>query len=200
MIDDTPLSGRISSFDSEKRFIAGKTLETLIKDGRINPFYIEKVYNQVVADLEVTLMDKGKEALTVLNLPMMNPEIVRTIGQFFLRYSYGQNLWIHSLEVAKICENIAIELGLDPLVAKKAGLLHDVGKVIAGAGESHTKIGADMLRKWGLDPIVVNAAESHHYDVEMTSPHSRVVAAADAMSASRPGARFDTKDFFIEKM
>ncbi len=200
LIDDTPLSVRISSFDSEKRFIAGKTLETLIKDGRINPFYIEKVYNQVVADLEVTLMDKGKEALTVLNLPMMNPEIVRTIGQFFLRYSYGQNLWIHSLEVAKICENIAIELGLDPLVAKKAGLLHDVGKVIAGAGESHTKIGADMLRKWGLDPIVVNAAESHHYDVEMTSPHSRVVAAADAMSASRPGARFDTKDFFIEKM
>ena len=178
------MSVRISSFDSEKRFIAGKTLETLIKDGRINPFYIEKVYNQVVADLEVTLMDKGKEALTILNLPMMNPEIVRTIGQFFLRYSYGQNLWIHSLEVAKICENIAIELGLDPLVAKKAGLLHDVGKVIAGAGESHTKIGADMLRKWGLDPIVVNAAESHHYDVEMTSPHSRVVAAADAMSAS----------------
>ena len=100
LIDDTPLSVRISSFDSEKRFIAGKTLETLIKDGRINPFYIEKVYNQVVADLEVTLMDKGKEALTVLNLPMMNPEIVRTIGQFFLRYSYGQNLWIHSLEVA----------------------------------------------------------------------------------------------------
>ena len=200
LIDDTPLSVRISSFDSEKRFIAAKTLELLIKDWRINPFYIEKVYNQVVADLEVTLVEKGKEALTVLNIPMMKPEIVRTIGQFFLRYSYGQNLWIHSLEVAKTAEMIAVELGLDAGMAKRAGLLHDVGKVIAGAGESHTKVGADMLRKWGMDPIIVNAAESHHYDVEMTHPISWIVAAADAMSASRPGARFDTKEFFIEKM
>lgn len=200
LIDDTPLSVRISSFDSEKRFIAAKTLELLIKDWRINPFYIEKVYNQVVADLEVTLVEKGKEALTVLNIPMMKPEIVRTIGQFFLRYSYGQNLWIHSLEVAKTAEMIAVELGLDVWIAKRAGLLHDVGKVLAWAGESHTKVGADMLRKWGMDPIIVNAAESHHYDVEMTHPISWIVAAADAMSASRPGARFDTKEFFIEKM
>lgn len=200
LIDDTPLSVRISSFDSEKRFIAAKTLELLIKDGRINPFYIEKVYNQVVADLQLTLMEKGKEALSVLNLPMMKPDMVKTIGQFFLRYSYGQNLWIHSLEVAKTAEMIALELWLDPSLAKKAGLLHDVGKVLAGAGESHTKVGADMLRKRGMDPVIINAAESHHYDVEMTHPISWIVAAADAMSASRPGARFDTKDFFIEKM
>ncbi|MBB1557419.1 MAG: DUF3552 domain-containing protein [candidate division SR1 bacterium] len=200
LIDDTPLSVRISSFDCEKRFVAAKTLELLIKDGRINPFYIEKVFNQVTADLQTTLMEKGKEALTVLNIPMMKPEVVRAIGQFFLRYSYGQNLWIHSLEVAKTSEMIAIELGLDPALAKKAGLLHDVGKVLAGAGESHTKVGADMLRKWGMDPVIVNAAESHHYDVEMTHPISWIVAAADAMSASRPGARFDTKEFFIEKM
>ena len=200
LIDDTPLSVRISSFDCEKRFVAAKTLELLIKDGRINPFYIEKVFNQVTADLQTTLMEKGKEALTVLNIPMMKPELVRAIGQFFLRYSYGQNLWIHSLEVAKTSEMIAIELGLDPALAKKAGLLHDVGKVLAGAGESHTKVWADMLRKWWMDPVIVNAAESHHYDVEMTHPISWIVAAADAMSASRPGARFDTKEFFIEKM
>ena len=200
LIDDTPLSVRISSFDCEKRFVAAKTLELLIKDGRINPFYIEKVFNQVTADLQTTLMEKGKEALTVLNIPMMKPEVVRVIGQFFLRYSYGQNLWIHSLEVAKTSEMIAIELGLDPALAKKAGLLHDVGKVLAGAGESHTKVWADMLRKWWMDPVIVNAAESHHYDVEMTDPISWIVAAADAMSASRPGARFDTKEFFIEKM
>lgn len=200
LIDDTPLSVRISSFDCEKRFVAAKTLELLIKDGRINPFYIEKVFNQVTADLQTTLMEKGKEALTVLNIPMMKPEVVRVIGQFFLRYSYGQNLWIHSLEVAKTSEMIAIELGLDPALAKKAGLLHDVGKVLAGAGESHTKVWADMLRKWWMDPVIVNAAESHHYDVEMTHPISWIVAAADAMSASRPGARFDTKEFFIEKM
>ena len=200
LIDDTPLSVRISSFDCEKRFVAAKTLELLIKDGRINPFYIEKVFNQVTADLQTTLMEKGKEALTVLNIPMMKPEVVRAIGQFFLRYSYGQNLWIHSLEVAKTSEMIAIELGLDPALAKKAGLLHDVGKVLAGTGESHTKVWADMLRKWWMDPVIVNAAESHHYDVEMTHPISWIVAAADAMSASRPGARFDTKEFFIEKM
>lgn len=200
LIDDTPLSVRISSFDCEKRFVAAKTLELLIKDGRINPFYIEKVFNQVTADLQTTLMEKGKEALTVLNIPMMKPEVVRAVGQFFLRYSYGQNLWIHSLEVAKTSEMIAIELGLDPALAKKAGLLHDVGKVLAGAGESHTKVWADMLRKWWMDPVIVNAAESHHYDVEMTHPISWIVAAADAMSASRPGARFDTKEFFIEKM
>lgn len=200
LIDDTPLSVRISSFDCEKRFVAAKTLELLIKDGRINPFYIEKVFNQVTADLQTTLMEKGNEALTVLNIPMMKPEVVRAIGQFFLRYSYGQNLWIHSLEVAKTSEMIAIELGLDPALAKKAGLLHDVGKVLAGAGESHTKVWADMLRKWWMDPVIVNAAESHHYDVEMTHPISWIVAAADAMSASRPGARFDTKEFFIEKM
>ena len=200
LIDDTPLSVRISSFDCEKRFVAAKTLELLIKDGRINPFYIEKVFNQVTTDLQTTLMEKGKEALTVLNIPMMKPEVVRAIGQFFLRYSYGQNLWIHSLEVAKTSEMIAIELGLDPALAKKAGLLHDVGKVLAGAGESHTKVWADMLRKWWMDPVIVNAAESHHYDVEMTHPISWIVAAADAMSASRPGARFDTKEFFIEKM
>ena len=200
LIDDTPLSVRISSFDCEKRFVAAKTLELLIKDGRINPFYIEKVFNQVTADLQTTLMEKGKEALTVLNIPMMKPEVVRAIGQFFLRYSYGQNLWIHSLEVAKTSEMIAIDLGLDPVLAKKAGLLHDVGKVLAGAGESHTKVWADMLRKWWMDPVIVNAAESHHYDVEMIHPISWIVAAADAMSASRPGARFDTKEFFIEKM
>ena len=200
LIDDTPLSVRISSFDCEKRFVAAKTLELLIKDGRINPFYIEKVFNQVTADLQTTLMEKGKEALTVLNIPMMKPEVVRAIGQFFLRYSYGQNLWIHSLEVAKTSEMIAIDLGLDPVLAKKAGLLHDVGKVLAGAGGSHTKVWADMLRKWWMDPVIVNAAESHHYDVEMTHPISWIVAAADAMSASRPGARFDTKEFFIEKM
>lgn len=200
LVDDTPLAVRISCFDSEKRFVAGKMLEILIKDWRINPFYIEKVFNEVTAELKATLQEKGKEALAILNLPMMKPEIVQTIGQFYLRYSYGQNLWSHSIEVAKISEQIALEVWLDPILAKKAGLLHDVGKVLIESGQSHTKIGADALRKWGMDPVIVNAAEAHHYDVEMTNPISRIVAAADAMSASRPGARFETKDFFIEKM
>ena len=200
IIDDTPWCVKLSSFDHEKRFIAAQTLEKLVKDWRINPAYIEKIYNQVVADLDQTFVEKWKEALNILNLPMMNPEIVKTIWQFFLRFSYGQSLWQHSVEVARIAEAIAIEVWLDPIMAKKAWLLHDVGKILSTTWESHTKLWADLLRKWWMDPIIINAAESHHYDVAMTHPISWVVAAADAMSASRPGARFDTKELFIEKM
>jgi len=200
LIDDTPWCVKLSSFDHEKRFIAAQTLEKLVKDGRINPMYIEKIYNQVVADLEQTFIEKWKEALNILNLPMMSPEIVKTIWQFFLRFSYGQSLWQHSVEVARIAEAIAIEVWLDPVMAKKAWLLHDVWKILSTTWESHTKLWADLLRKWWMDPIIINAAESHHYDVAMTHPISWVVAAADAMSASRPGARFDTKELFIEKM
>ncbi len=200
IIDDTPMVVRLSSFDAEKRFQAAETLERLLKDGRINPVYIEKTYNQVLADFDNILITKGKEALDRLNLPMMKPEVLKYIGQFYLRFSYGQNLWIHSVEVAKICEAIATEIGLDPIMAKKAGLFHDIGKVIAATGQSHTVLGGEALKKLGMHPIIINAAESHHYEVEMTHPISWVVAAADAISASRPGARFDTKDLMIEKM
>ena len=200
IIDDTPGTVKISSFDHEKRFVAAKTLELLIKDGRINPMYIEKIHNQVVEDLPNIFLEKGKEALNILNLPMMKPEVVQTIGQFSLRFSYGQSLRSHSVEVAKIAEAMAVELGLDPILAKKAGLLHDIGKIASTTGESHTKIGADMLKKRSMDPVIINAAEAHHYDVAMTHPISRIIAAADAMSASRPGARYDTKELFIEKM
>lgn len=200
IIDDTPGTVKLSSFDHEKRFIAAQTLEKLVKDGRINPMYIEKIYNQVIEELQNTFAEKGKEALNILNLPMMKPEVVQTIGQFFLRFSYGQSLWNHSVEVAKIAEAIAIELWLDPIMSKKAGLLHDVGKILSTSWESHTKLGADLLRKRGMDAIIINAAESHHYDIPMTHPISWVIAAADALSASRPGARFDTKELFIEKM
>ena len=131
IVDDTPLTVRVSSFDSEKRYIASVMLQRLIKDGRINPFYIEKTYNEVVAELQGILAEKGKEALAMLNIPMMKPDLVKMIGQFYLRSSYGQNLWKHSIEVAKISEAIAAELGLDPILAKKAGLFHDIGKIIA---------------------------------------------------------------------
>ena len=200
IVDDTPLTVRISSFDSEKRYVAGVMLQKLIKDGRINPFYIEKTYNEVVADLQNLLIEKGKEALAMLNIPMMKPDLVKMIGQYSLRYSYGQNLWSHSIEVAKIAESIATELGLDPILAKKAWLFHDIGKIVATTGQSHAAIGAEVLKKLGMDPIIINAAESHHYDVPITHPIAWVVAAADAISASRPGARFNTKELFIEKM
>ncbi len=200
IIDDTPMVVRISSFDNEKRFIAATVLKKLVKDGRINPHYIEKFYNQVVEEFPNVLIEKWKEALTQLNLPMMNPEIVKYIGQLFLRYSYGQNIWLHSIEVAKIAEAIATEIGLDPVMAKKAWLFHDIGKIVATTWQSHTVLWAELLKKLGMDDIIVNAAESHHYDVPMTHPISWVIAAADAISASREWARYDTSEMFIEKM
>ena len=200
IIDDTPMVVRISSFDSEKRFIAATVLKKLVKDGRINPHYIETFYNQTVEDLPNILIEKGKEALTQLNLPMMKPEIVKLIGQLYLRYSYGQSVRLHSVEVAKISEAIATEIGLDPIIAKKAGLFHDIGKIVATTWQSHTALWAETLKKLWMDEIIINAAESHHYDVPMTSPYSRIVAAADAISASREWARYDTSEMFIEKM
>ena len=200
IIDDTPMVVRISSFDSEKRFIAATVLKKLVKDGRINPHYIETFYNQVVEDLPNILIEKWKEALTQLNLPMMKPEVVKLIGQLYLRYSYGQSVRLHSVEVAKISEAIATEIGLDPIIAKKAGLFHDIGKIVATTWQSHTALWAETLKKLWMDEIIINAAESHHYDVPMTSPYSRIVAAADAISASREWARYDTSEMFIEKM
>ena len=108
---------------------------------------------------------------------MMNPEIVKYIGQLFLRYSYGQNIWLHSIEVAKIAEAIATEIGLDPVMAKKAWLFHDIGKIVATTWQSHTVLWAELLKKLGMDDIIINAAESHHYDVPMTHPISWVILA-----------------------
>ena len=200
IIDDTPMVVRISSFDNEKRFIAATVLKKLVKDGRINPHYIEKFYNQVVEELPNVLIEKWKEALTQLNLPMMNPEVVKYIWQLFLRYSYGQNIWLHSIEVAKIAEAIATELWLDPVMSKKAWLFHDIGKIVANTWQSHTALWAELLKKLGMDEIIINAAEAHHYDVQMTNPISWVIAAADAISASREWARYDTREMFVEKM
>jgi len=200
LIDDTPLVVKLSSYDNEKRFIAVEMLKRLLKDGRINPVYIEKMYHDVSQGIETLLLDKGKEALAMLNIPMLKPDIVRMVGQFHFRYSYGQNLWIHSIEVAKIAESIAAEMGLDTMMAKKAWLLHDIGKIATENGQAHTKVGADILRKYGFDEIIINTAEAHHFDIPLTSSIGWIVAAADAISAGRPGARFNSKDVFVERM
>jgi ribonucrease Y len=200
LIDDTPLIVKLSSYDNEKRFVAVEMLKRLLKDWRINPVYIEKTYHDVAQQLDTLLMDKGKEALAMLNIPMLKPDIVRMIGQFHFRYSYGQNLWIHSIEVAKIAEAVAAEIGLDTMMAKKAWLLHDIGKIATENGQSHTKVWADILRKYGFDEVIINTAESHHYDVPITSSIWWVVTAADAISAWRPGARFNSKEVFVERM
>lgn len=199
-IDDTPLTIKLSCYDPEKRYIGAQTMIKLLKDGRINPVYIEKLYQETVDNTQELFMKKGKETLTLLNMPMMKPEIVELIGRFHVRYSYGQNLLLHSIEVARLSEMLANELGLNAEIAKKAWLLHDIGKIEAGNGEAHTKVGAEILRKHKMHDIIINTAEGHHFDVELKYPEARVATAADAISASRPGARFDTKEIFSERM
>lgn len=200
IIDDTPLIIRLSSYDHEKRWIATELLKKLIKDGRINPVYVEKTYNEIVANFENMLLEKWKEALNILNLPPQHTDITKIIWQYNLRYSYWQNLWIHSVEVAKMCEMLANEMWLDGSLAKKAWLFHDIGKVVADQGQSHTVLGWEILRKYWYDEVTINTAEWHHHDIPMISPIWWIVAAADAISASRPGARFDSKNFFVERM
>lgn len=199
-IDDTPLTIKLSSFDAEKRFIGAETMKKLLKDGRINPVYIEKLYDETVKETQELFIKKGKETLAKLNLGMMKPEIVELIWRFHIRYSYGQNLLLHSIEVARLSELLANELWLNAELAKKAGLLHDIGKIEAWNGEAHTKVGAEILRKHKMHDCIVNTAEGHHFDVELLYPEARVATAADIVSASRPGARFDTKELFIERM
>lgn len=199
-IDDTPLTIKLSCYDPEKRFMAVETMKKLLKDWRINPVYIENLHQETLEAASEIFLKKWKETLQLLNIPMMKPEIVERIGKFHIRYSYGQNLLLHSIEVAKLSEMLANELWLNSDLAKKAWLLHDIGKIDATTWEWHAKIGAEILRKHKMHDIIVNTAEWHHFDVPLTSPEAWVVTAADAISASRPWARFDNKDIFHERM
>lgn len=199
-IDDTPLTIKLSSYDPEKRFLAVESMKKLVKDWRINPVYIEKLHKETIEASADIFLKKWKETLQLLNIPMMKPEIVERIWRFHIRYSYGQNLLLHSIEVAKLSELLANELWLNADLAKKAWLLHDIGKIDAWNWEWHAKVWADFLRKHKMHPVVINTAEWHHFDVPLESAEARVVTAADAISASRPGARFDNKEIFHERM
>ena len=199
-MDDTPKIIKLSSFNPEKRFIAKITLERLIKDGRINPVYIEKFYNETSAELVDILKNIWKETLLELWIPMMNPTILEYIGRFELRYSYWQNLLSHSKEVAKISELLANELWYDGLLAKKAWLLHDIWKIDVNSWESHAKVWADILRQNNMNEIIVNAAESHHFEVKQIHPISWIVTAADAISAWREWVRHNNTEKYIERI
>jgi len=199
-MDDTPEVVKLSSFDPEKRFIAKITLEKLIKDGRINPIYIEKFHKETSIELIDILKNIWKETLLELWIPIMNPEILQYIGSFELRYSYGQNLLSHSKEVAKISELLANEMWYDGLLAKKAWLLHDIWKIDVNSWESHSKVWADILRKHNMDEIIVNTAESHHFEVPQIHTISWIVTAADAISAWREWTRHNNTQIFIERI
>ena len=201
IIDDTPEAIVISSFDPLRREMARLTLETLIKDGRIHPARIEELYAKVCSDVKTAIKEYGKNALYELGLSKMDPELVEIVGKLHFRSSYGQNALKHSMEVANLAGLLAGELGENVALAKRAGLLHDIGKAIDFEMEgSHVKIGADLAKKYGEDKIVINAIESHHGDSNPTSIIASIVGIADAVSASRPGARNDSSENYVQRL
>lgn len=201
IIDDTPEAIVISSFDPLRREIARLTLETLIKDGRIHPARIEELYAKTCSDVKQAIKEYGKNAIYELGLSKMDPELVEIVGKLHFRSSYGQNALKHSMEVGNLSGLLAAELGENVNLAKRAGLLHDIGKAIDFEMEgSHVKIGADLAKKYGEDKVVINSIESHHGDVNPTSLISSIVAIADTISASRPGARNDSSENYIQRL
>ena len=201
IIDDTPEAIVISSFDPLRREIARLTLETLIKDGRIHPGRIEELYDKMCNDVNQKIKEYGKEALYELGLSKMDPELVEIVGKLHFRSSYGQNALKHSVEVARIAGLIAGEIGVSVPMAKRAGLLHDIGKAIDFEMEgSHVQIGADLAKKYNEDEIVINSILSHHGDTDATSVIAVIVAIADTISASRPGARNDSSENYFQRL
>ena len=201
IIDDTPEAIVISSFDPLRREIAKLTLETLIKDGRIHPARIEEVYDKTLKDVNQKIKEFGKDAIYQLGISKMDPELVEIVGKLHFRSSYGQNALKHSIEVANISGILAGELGENIQLAKRAGLLHDIGKAIDFEMEgSHVQIGIDVAKKYNENEVVINAIASHHGDVPSTSVISSIVGIADTISASRPGARNDSTENYFQRL
>ena len=201
IIDDTPEAISISSFDPLRREIAKNTIETLIKDGRIHPGRIEEVYDKTVKDVNARITQLGNQTINDLGITKMEPELVELVGKLNFRTSYGQNALKHSIEVANLCGLMASELGENITLAKRAGLLHDIGKAIDFEVEgSHVEIGLEFAKRHHEPEVVQDAIASHHGDVEAKSVIAVLVAIADTLSAARPGARNDSLENYIKRL
>ncbi|WP_314010449.1 ribonuclease Y [Cryptobacterium curtum] len=201
IIDDTPECVTISCFDPVRREIGRVTMENLVADGRIHPARIEEMFKKAEKLVDQRVQEAGEQAAFDTGMHDLHPELVHTLGRLRYRTSYGQNVLNHSLEVAYIAGVIASELGIDPITAKRAGLLHDIGKAVDHEVEGgHAVIGADLARRFGERPEIVHAIEAHHNDVEPNSVLDVIIQAADAVSAARPGARKETLDAYVKRL
>lgn len=201
IIDDTPETITLSGFDPIRREIARVALESLIADGRIHPSKIEEMVEKAKADVEKDIKEEGQNAALEVKINNLHPEIVKILGRLKYRTSYGQNVLRHSIEVAHLCGMIASELGLDPSVAKRAGLLHDIGKALDHEIEgSHVDIGLDIMKKYKENESVMHAVHAHHGDVEPKTVEAFILQAADALSAARPGARRENIENYIRRL
>ena len=201
IIDDTPESVVISGFDPLRREVARLALQGLIDDGRIHPAKIEEMVEKAKEDLSKIIKEEGERAAMETGIMRLHPDIINLLGKLKYRTSYGQNVLMHSIEVSNLARIMADELGLNTKLAARAGLLHDIGKALDHDMEgTHVQIGVDILKKYKEDPKVINAVEAHHGDVEAQTPEAFLVQAADAISASRPGARRETFDAYIKRL
>ena len=202
IIDDTPEAVTISGFDMVRREIARIALEHLISDGRIHPGRIEEVVEKAKEELEQKIKEEGDRAAFELGIHGMHPELLKIVGRLKYRTSYGQNALQHTIEVARLMGIIAVQMGLDVKIAKRAGLLHDIGKVVSAEVEegTHAIVGGNLARKYGEPEAVAQAVESHHGETEVQTIYGVLVCATDAISASRPGARAETMETYIKRL
>lgn len=201
IIDDTPEAVVISCFDPVRKEIAKQSLERLISDGRIHPARIEEIVQKVTREIQNKIYEEGEKALFDLGIHNMPTEGIRALGRLYFRTSYGQNVLSHSKEVATVASMIAAEIGADRDLAKRAAILHDIGKGAENdSDQNHAEVGAEMARKMGEDSRVVNAIAAHHNDIEASTIEAIIVQIADAISAARPGARRETIDNYIKRL
>jgi ribonuclease Y len=201
IVDDTPNAVVLSAFDGVRRELARMTLERLIADGRIHPARIEDVYHQAEAELEEHIVELGEQGVLEAQVQGLDPELVRLLGRLRFRTSYGQNVLAHSIECAHLCASMAAELGVSAKTARRAALLHDIGKAVTHEIEgTHALIGGDLARRYGEPEAVAHAIEAHHNEVEPQTVEAALVQAADALSGARPGARGESLEGYIKRL